>query len=68
MNVNELDVVTLTEDLPDHGIKAGATGTVVSVFHKPRPAYEVEFVDEEDGSTIAMVTLTADQFAVQGGP
>ena len=63
MNIRELDVVTLTRDLPEQGLAAGATGTVVHVFHAPRVAYEVEFIDE-NGSTQAMVTLTQDQFTV----
>jgi Domain of unknown function (DUF4926) len=63
MNVRELDVVTLTRDLPEQGLAAGAIGTVVHVFSKPNVAYEVEFADE-DGRTKAMVTLTADQFRV----
>jgi hypothetical protein len=61
MDVRELDVVTLAADLPADGLHAGDTGTVVHVFHKPYTAYEVEFTDS-DGRTIAMVTLTANQF------
>ncbi|HEX5203261.1 MAG TPA: DUF4926 domain-containing protein [Actinoplanes sp.] len=58
--VQELDVVALVIDLPDQELKAGAEGTVVHVFHRPRLAYEVEFVDR-DGATVAMVTLTPEQ-------
>jgi hypothetical protein len=58
--MKELDVVTLATDLPDHGLSAGATGTVVHIFHTPYTAYEVEFTDAE-GVTIATVPLTADQ-------
>jgi hypothetical protein len=61
MNVNELDVVVLTTPLPEDGLAVGAIGTVVHVFHAPRTAYEVEFVDDE-GTTTAMATLTRDQF------
>lgn len=60
MTFNELDTVTLTTDLPEEGLRAGATGTVVHLFHRPYTAYEVEFTDA-DGATTAMVTLTADQ-------
>jgi Domain of unknown function (DUF4926) len=56
----ELDVVTLATDLPEDGLRAGATGTVVHIFHRPHTAYEVEFADSE-GVTTAMVTLTAEQ-------
>jgi Domain of unknown function (DUF4926) len=58
--MKELDVVTLAIDLPDHGLTAGATGTVVHIFHTPYTAYEVEFTDA-NGATVAMVPLTADQ-------
>jgi hypothetical protein len=50
----------LTTDLPEEGLRAGATGTVVHIFHRPYTAYEVEFTDS-GGATTAMVTLTADQ-------
>jgi uncharacterized protein DUF4926 len=56
----ELDLVSLTTDLPEEGLRVGATGTVVHIFHRPYPAYEVEFTDS-GGATTAMVTLTADQ-------
>jgi hypothetical protein len=57
---NELDVVTLRVDLPEDGLRAGATGTVVHIFHRPHTAYEVEFT-EPNGTATAMVTVTADQ-------
>jgi hypothetical protein len=69
MNPQELEVVTLAVDLPEDGLRAGDIGTVVDVFEIPTTAYEVEFV-EADGTTRAMVTLTADQlrpYADQGG-
>jgi hypothetical protein len=62
----ELDVVTLTTDLPGDGLRAGEIGTVVHVFHRPYTAYEVEFTDS-DGMTTAMVTLTADQIRPETG-
>ena len=64
--VQELDVVALVVDLPEQGLDAGAEGTIVHVFHRPRLAYEVEFADG-DGATIAMTTLTPDQVR-PGGP
>jgi Domain of unknown function (DUF4926) len=60
VDLEELDVVALTTDVPEEGLEAGTIGTVVHIFHKPNTAYEVEFVDG-DGATIAMATLTADQ-------
>jgi hypothetical protein len=58
------DVVTLVDDLPADSLLAGSRGTVVHIFSEPDTAYEVEFTDD-DGSTIAMVTLKADQFVVE---
>ncbi|HYN94884.1 MAG TPA: DUF4926 domain-containing protein [Pilimelia sp.] len=55
-----LDVVVLSAALPEDGLAAGATGTIVHVFHSPRLAYEVEFVNS-DGETAALVTLRPDQ-------
>jgi hypothetical protein len=60
-----LDVVTLAADLPEEGLRAGAIGTIVHVFERPRRAYEVEFVDRE-GQTVAMVTLGPEQ--IRPGP
>lgn len=42
----ELDVVELTEDLPEYGLKRGERGTVVVAFDEPSEAYDLEFVDE----------------------
>ena len=54
-NIQELDAVALTCDLPDHGLKRGDVGTAVLV-HGKGEAFEVEFVDYE-GQIIALVTL-----------
>lgn len=43
--VRELDVVELTEDLPQYGLCKGAHGTVVEVFDHPEEGYMVEFID-----------------------
>jgi hypothetical protein len=53
-----LDVVTLTEDLPEHNLWRGEIGTVVECY--PDDGYEVEFV-AQDGYTYALVTLQGDQ-------
>ena len=42
---HELDVVELTEDLPEYGVRQGARGTVVEVFDKPEEAYMIEFLE-----------------------
>lgn len=43
---HELDIVELTEDLPQYGLKRGERGAVVEVFDEPEEAYMLEFVDE----------------------
>ena len=57
--INELDIATLTEDLPEHGLKAGDVGTVVHV-HKAGVAYIVEFISTE-GKTVAVTTVEQEQ-------
>ena len=56
MTYKDLDVVVLTVDVPEHGLKAGDTGTVV--FVSPG-ALEVEFV-LANGETHALLTLSPD--------
>ena len=53
-----LDVVALTENLPDKNLFRGQVGTVVEVYSPD--AFEVEFSDD-DGRTYALLPLTADQ-------
>lgn len=57
--IRELDAVALTEDLPEHGLKAGDLGTVVLV-HEGGAGYEVEFMTL-DGETLAVVSLFVSQ-------
>ncbi|MBI3157605.1 MAG: DUF4926 domain-containing protein [Burkholderiales bacterium] len=54
--ISDLDVVSLKRALPSAGLEAGARGTVVSVFAKPRRAYLVEFADDQ-GETVATEVL-----------
>lgn len=61
MTLKELDLVTLQRALPESGLLAGDVGTIVLV-HAEGQAYEVEFV-AEDGRTIAVETLLADDVA-----
>jgi hypothetical protein len=56
-----LDVVALTEDLPQHNLQRGQVGTVVEVF-APN-GFEVEFTDDS-GQTYALCSLRADQLMV----
>ncbi|MGE0826336.1 MAG: DUF4926 domain-containing protein [Candidatus Binatia bacterium] len=57
--IAELDRVILTEDLPEHGLKAGDIGTVV-LIHRGGEGYEVEFV-ALDGETLAVTSVLASQ-------
>lgn len=64
--IEELEVVVLTEDLPEHGLKAGDIGTAVLV-HGFYEGYEVEFV-ALDGNTIAVVSVCPSQIrAIEEG-
>jgi hypothetical protein len=49
----ELDVVELTEDLPEYGLKRGERGAVVVAFDEPEEAYDLEFVDESGKTKFA---------------
>jgi len=53
-----LDIVALTDNLPEHGLYKGQVGTIVE-FLAPN-VYEVEFNDDE-GQTYAMQALRRDQ-------
>ena len=57
--IEELKLVSLLVDLPEHGLQKGDLGTVVFV-HKQGEAYEVEFVTLE-GETITVTTVLAHQ-------
>jgi len=53
------DVVELAVDVPADGLVAGAVGTIVDEY-AGTDSYEVEFTDD-DGTTIALTALRADQ-------
>ncbi len=59
--VDILDVVALTEDLPERGLYRGQVGTVVEILEPG--VFEVEFSDE-DGRAYASVALKAEQLLV----
>src|SRR6266478_6111984 len=73
---HELDLVELTEDLPEFGMLRGERGTVIEVFTAPEEAYILEFVDQTDGSgrlaygvkpeQIKNIDLIAKEFYVKG--
>ena len=60
-SINNLDVVALTEDLPEESLRKGQVGTVVELLAPG--VFEVEFSDD-DGRTYAMQALRADQLMV----
>ena len=53
--INELDLVVLTRDLAEHGLRRGDVGTVVHRYPDGQ-AFEVEFVTGA-GATLAILTL-----------
>jgi hypothetical protein len=53
-----LDVVALTEDLPDQGLRRGEVGTVVEILAPG--VFEVEFSDDT-GEAYAFASLRAEQ-------
>ena len=59
--VNLLDVVALTQDLPERGLRRGQVGTVVELLAPG--VFEVEFCDN-DGRTYASLALEASQLIV----
>jgi hypothetical protein len=54
--MEELDLVVLTHDIPEHGLLQGDLGTIVHCYTDGQ-AWEVEFVTVE-GRTVAVLTLT----------
>ena len=53
-----LDVVALTQDLPNFNLYKGQVGTIVEVYESD--VFEVEFVDLQ-GKTYAVETLNTSQ-------
>ncbi len=53
--LKELDVVILTNDLPEHDLKKGSQGAIVHCYEDEQ-AFEVEFLSET-GEFIALLTL-----------
>jgi hypothetical protein len=51
----ELEVVALPEDVPELGVEAGTTGTIVSVYDGGRMLL-VE-IGREDGTSVGLVDL-----------
>lgn len=53
--IKELDVVTLTRNIPEYGLSKGSHGAVVYCYNDEQ-AFEVEFVSES-GENLALLTL-----------
>jgi len=60
-DIHLLDVVALTDDIPDRGLRRGQVGTVVEMLAPG--VFEVEFVDN-DGRTYATVPLKTSQLLI----
>jgi hypothetical protein len=60
-SIQLLDVVALTEDLPQKNLFRGQVGTVVELLAPD--VFEVEF-SNDNGQTYAMLALRADQLMV----
>ncbi|EIE01341.1 DUF4926 domain-containing protein [Leptospira licerasiae] len=50
----EHEIVKLKRNIDS--IPAGAVGTIVFVYHDPRVAYEIEFLDN-NGNTLGILTV-----------
>jgi hypothetical protein len=57
-----LEVVALTDDIPEHNLRRGQVGTVVDILGGGR-ALEVEFSDR-NGRTYASLGLRPDQVMI----
>lgn len=57
-----LDVVALTDDIPEHKLRRGQVGTVVEVFNDGQ-AFEVEFADLT-GRTYEMLAVEPSKLMV----
>jgi len=60
-NINEIDIVSLTEDLPKLGLNKGQTGTVVDISESG--VFLVEF-SNENGEMISLESLKREQIAL----
>lgn len=58
---HELDVVELTVDLQEFGLRRGERGTVVEAFDDPEEAYMLEFVDESGATSRLAYGVKPDQ-------
>lgn len=59
--IHSLDVVALTDDIPEHGLRRGQVGTVVESLSSDM--FEIEFIDN-DARTYATLPLKFKQLLV----
>ncbi|MEA5532574.1 DUF4926 domain-containing protein [Crocosphaera sp. XPORK-15E] len=59
--INEIDLVALTQDLPELGLNKGETGTVVDISETG--VFLVEF-SNENGEMIALESLKREQITL----
>ena len=59
--IHTLDIVALTEDIPEHDLRRGQVGTVGGTLSSGM--FEVEFVDN-DGRTYSTLPLQSSQLFV----
>ena len=57
-----MDVVALTQDVPEHNLKRGAVGTVVEILSNGK-AFEIEFCDD-NGQMYKCLSFPASQLRV----
>ena len=57
--IRELDIVTLTRDMPDHGLSKNAQGAVVHCYADGQ-GFEVEFVDTSGESSEVLTLESSD--------
>lgn len=55
------DVIELLVDLPEYNLRAGVQGAIVECYDDGK--YEVELANQ-DGETLALCTLSSEQFLV----
>ena len=61
-----LDVVALTADLPERGLRRGQVGTVVELLAPG--VFEVEFSDDQGRTYATLATSTADLLVLHYAP
>ena len=62
--MNELDLIALTDPIPEHGLEKGDVGTIVAVYNNGG-GYEIEFTTYS-GETIAVITVAPHQIRPLG--